>query len=141
MRNLLLVGACALVDTDGRVLMCQRPKGKMFAGMWEFPGGKIEKGETPEQAIVRELREELGVEPCERCLQPFSFSSYAYDDFDLLMPFYICRQWDGFIRAREGQMIKWVFPKRLLDLSLVPADIFLAQQLRDRLITGRGFEA
>jgi len=140
MRNLLLVGACALIDTDGRVLVSQRPEGKMFSGMWEFPGGKIEEGETPEQAIVRELREELSIEPCQRCLQPFSFSSHAYDDFDLLMPFYICRQWDGFVHPQEGQSIKWVFPKRLMDLELVPADIFLAQQLRDRLTIRRGFE-
>jgi len=140
MRNLLLVGACALIDTDGRVLVSQRPEGKMFSGMWEFPGGKIEEGETPEQAIVRELREELSIEPCQRCLQPFSFSSHAYDDFDLLMPFYICRQWDGFVHPQEGQSIKWVSPKRLLDLELVPADIFLAQQLRDRLTIRRGFE-
>lgn len=137
---LLLVAACALMDADGRILMSQRPAGKAHAGLWEFPGGKIEEGERPEITIVRELREELGVEPCERCLQPFSFASHAYDDFDLLMPLYLCRQWDGFPRPREGQKIKWVFPGRLLDLNLVPADIPLAQDIRDRLPGGRRFE-
>lgn len=137
---LLLVAACALIDADGRILMCQRPDGKDHAGLWEFPGGKIEAGERPEHTIVRELREELGIEPCERCLQPFSFASHAYDDFDLLMPLYLCRQWDGFARPQEGQAVKWVFPDRLLDLELVPADIPLAQELRDRLPKGRRFE-
>jgi len=137
---LLLVAACALIDTDGRILMSQRPMGKSHAGLWEFPGGKIEEGERPEQAIVRELREELGIEPCERCLQPFSFTSYAYDDFDLLMPLYLCRQWDGMARPAEGQAIKWVFPDKLTGLNLVPADIPLAQELRDRLPAGRRFE-
>ncbi len=136
---LLLVAACALIDTDGRILMCQRPEGKDHAGLWEFPGGKIEVGERPERTIVRELREELGIEPCERCLQPFSFVSHAYDDFDLLMPLYLCRQWDGFARPQEGQAIKWLFPDRLLELDLVPADISLAQELSDRLKKGRRF--
>lgn len=136
---LLLVAACALIDTDGRILMCQRPEGKDHAGLWEFPGGKIEVGERPERTIVRELREELGIEPCERCLQPFSFVSHAYDDFDLLMPLYLCRQWDGFARPQEGQAIKWLFPDRLLELDLVPADIPLAQELSDRLKKGRRF--
>ncbi|MGJ8562706.1 MAG: (deoxy)nucleoside triphosphate pyrophosphohydrolase [Alphaproteobacteria bacterium] len=137
---LLLVAACALIDPDGRILMCQRPQGKAHAGLWEFPGGKIEVGETPEEAIVRELREELGVEPCERCVQPFSFVSHAYDDFHLLMPLYLCRQWDGFVRPQEGQAVKWVFSDKLLDLNLVPADVALAQELRDRLPRGRRFE-
>lgn len=137
---LLLVAACALIDTDGRILMSQRPKGKSHAGLWEFPGGKIEEGERPEQTIVRELREELGIEPCERCLQPFSFVSHAYDGFDLLMPLYLCRQWDGMARPAEGQAIKWVFPDKLTDLNLVPADVPLAHELRDRLPTGRRFE-
>lgn len=137
---LLLVSACALIDPDGRILMCQRPQGKAHAGLWEFPGGKIEVGETPEEAIVRELREELGVEPCERCVQPFSFVSHAYDDFHLLMPLYLCRQWDGFVRPQEGQAVKWVFSDKLLDLNLVPADVALAQELRDRLPRGRRFE-
>lgn len=137
---LLLVAACALIDTDGRILMSQRPIGKSHAGLWEFPGGKIEEGERPEQAIVRELREELGIEPCERCLQPFSFASHAYDEFDLLMPLYLCRQWDGMARPAEGQTIKWVFPDKLTELNLVPADIPLAREVRDRLPVGRRFE-
>jgi 8-oxo-dGTP diphosphatase len=138
-RSLLLVAACALIDADGRVLMSQRPIGKDHEGLWEFPGGKLEQGETAEAAIVRELFEELGIEPCERCLQPFSFSSFAYDDFNLLMPLYLCRQWDGFVRPREGQTIKWVFPDRLTELNLVPADVDLARELRDRLPKGRRF--
>ncbi len=136
---LLLVAACALIDPDGRILVCQRPVGKDHAGLWEFPGGKIEAGERPEETIVRELREELEIEPCERCLQPFSFASHVYEDFNLLMPLYLCRQWDGFARPQEGQAIKWVFPDRLLELDFVPADIPLAQELRDRLISGRRF--
>lgn len=135
----IYVAACALIDVDGRVLMCQRPKGKSHAGLWEFPGGKIEQGERPEETIVRELREELGVEPCEECLQPFSFTSYAYDDFDLFMPLFLCRQWDGFARPLEGQTLKWVYPDELSDLNLVPADIELACELRDRLPRGRRF--
>jgi len=137
---LLTVAACALIDTDGRILMSRRPKGKDHAGLWEFPGGKLEEGEGPEDAIVRELREELGIEPCKRCLQPFSFASHAYDDFHLLMPLFLCRQWDGFARPCEGQAIKWVFPNRLLELDLVPADIELARLIRDRLPKGRRFE-
>lgn len=137
----LLVAACALIDADGRILMSQRPKGKMFEGLWEFPGGKLEVDERPEEAVVRELREELGVEPCERCLQAFSFTSHRYPDFDLLMPLYLCRQWDGFARPQEGQNIRWVFPDELLNLNLVPADVPLAQELRDRLPRGRRFEA
>jgi len=138
-RRLLLVAACALIDKDGRVLVCQRPMGKSFAGMWEFPGGKLEKGERPEDTIVRELREELGIEPCKRCLQPFTFSSHEYDEFDLLMPLFLCRQWDGFARPLEGQSVKWVFPDRLTDLNFVPADIVLAQELKDRLQRGSRF--
>lgn len=136
----LLVAACALIDADGRILMCQRPKGKRHAGLWEFPGGKVEDGETPEDTILRELREELSIEPCKQCLQPFSFSSFAYEDFNLLMPLYLCRQWDGFARPMEGQAVKWVFPDRLLDLDLVPADVGLAREIRDRLKSGRRFE-
>lgn len=139
-RTLLLVAACALMDPDGRVLMSRRPLGKSFEGLWEFPGGKLEDGETPEQAIVRELREELGIEPCERCLQPFSFVSHAYESFDLLMPLFVCRQWDGFAQPKEGQVLKWVFPQRLSELDLVPADIPLAQEIRDRFGAGRRFE-
>ena len=137
---LLLVAACALIDTDGRILMCQRPVGKSHAGKWEFPGGKIEDGETAEETIVRELREELGIEPCKSCLQPFTFASHAYEDFNLLMPLFLCRQWDGFARPVEGQAIKWMFPDRLHDLDLVPADIALARELGDRLQKGRRFE-
>ena len=136
----LYVAACALIDTDGRILMCKRPNGKPHAGLWEFPGGKIEAGERPEETIVRELREELGIEPCERCLQPFSFASHTYDDFNLFMPLFLCRQWDGFAQPREGQTLKWVFPDQLLNLDLVPADIPLAQDIRDRLHSGRRFE-
>ena len=136
----LYVAACALIDADGRILMSQRPKGKAHAGQWEFPGGKIEQGERPEQTIVRELREELGIEPCERCLQPFSFASYAYEDFDLFMPLFLCRQWDGFARPKEGQVLKWLFPDQLPKLDLVPADIPLAREIADRLKSGRRFE-
>jgi len=136
----MYVVACALIDVDGRILMCKRPQGKRHAGLWEFPGGKIEVGERPEQAIVRELREELGIEPCERCLQPFSFASHAYEDFNLFMPLFLCRQWDGFAQPREGQTLKWVFPDALTKLELVPADISLAGELKDRLPRGRRFE-
>ena len=138
-RKLLLVAACALIDADGRILMTQRRADQSHAGQWEFPGGKIEPGETPEQAINRELREELGIEPCETCLQPFTFASHAYADFDLLMPLYLCRQWDGFARAQEGQALKWVWPDKLTELDLVPADVDLAQEVRDRLPRGRRF--
>lgn len=137
---ILYVAACALIDADGRILMCQRPKGKAHTGLWEFPGGKIEQDERPEQTIVRELREELGIEPCERCLQPFSFASHAYDDFDLVMPLFLCRQWDGFARPREGQVLKWLFPDQLPKLDLVPADIPLAREIADRLKRGQRFE-
>ncbi len=137
---LMLVAACALIDTDGRILMSQRPDGKRHAGLWEFPGGKIEDGEGPEQAIRRELWEELGVEPCIRCLQPFNFASHTYEDFQLLMPLFLCRQWDGMVRPKEGQKIRWVFPDRICDLDLVEADIPLARELRDRLVRGRRFE-
>jgi len=106
--RLMLVAACALIDTDGRILLSQRPDGKDHAGLWEFPGGKVEDGETPEQTIRRELWEELGVEPCERCLQAFNFSSHAYADFHLLMPLYLCRQWDGMVRPKEEQQVRWV---------------------------------
>ena len=135
----LLVAACALIDADGRILMAQRPDGKDHAGKWEFPGGKVEANETPEQAVRRELFEELNVEPCESCLQPFSFASFTYDKFHLFMPLYLCRQWDGFVRAKEGQGTKWVWPDKLLDLDLVPADVDLARELKDRLPRGRRF--
>ncbi len=136
----LLVVACALMDADGRILIAQRPVGKSFSGLWEFPGGKLEEGETPEQAIVRELREEIGIEPCERCLQPFSFVSHAYAEFHLLMTLFVCRQWDGFARSKEGQAFKWVFPERFNTFNFVPADIELARELKDRFGRGRRFE-
>jgi 8-oxo-dGTP diphosphatase len=129
----LLVAACALVDRDGRVLIAKRPEGKAMAGLWEFPGGKVEPGETPEAALTRELREELGVEPCERCLQPFAFASHAYPDFHLLMPLYVCRQWDGFARPLEGQEIAWAYPERLRDYPMPPADAPLVEELIERL--------
>ena len=135
----LFVAACALIDADGRVLMAQRPDGKDYAGLWEFPGGKIEADETPEQAICRELFEELNVEPCEVCLQPFSFASFAYPEFHLLMPLYLCRQWDGFLRAKEGQSVKWFWPDKIRHLDLVPADVDLARELSDRLPKGQRF--
>lgn len=132
--GLLIVGACALVDPDGRVLIARRPEGKPLAGKWEFPGGKVEAGESPEIAVVRELREELGVEPCEQCLQPFAFASEAMDDGrHLLMPLFVCRRWDGFIDPKEGQTIAWVRTDRLGEYDLLPADRPLAAELRDRL--------
>ncbi len=137
-QNLLLVGACALVDPDGRVLIALRPQGKPHAGKWEFPGGKVEAGESPEAAVVRELREELGVEPCEQCLQPFAFASEPLEDGrHLLMPLFICRRWDGFADPKEGQKIAWVRPERLVDYDLLPADRPLAAELRDRLVGAR----
>ncbi|XBQ14790.1 MAG: (deoxy)nucleoside triphosphate pyrophosphohydrolase [Oceanicaulis sp.] len=137
-QRLLLVAACALVDTDGRVLIAQRPEGKPQAGLWEFPGGKVEAGESPEQAVIRELREELGVEPCEQCLQPFAFASHPFaDGRHLLMPLFVCRRWDGFVDPREGQQIAWLRPERLSDKPLVPADLPLAAELRDRLVGAR----
>jgi 8-oxo-dGTP diphosphatase len=119
------------------VLIARRPEGKSMAGLWEFPGGKVEAGETPEAALIRELREELGVEPCERCLQPFAFASHAYDGFHLLMPLYVCRRWDGVVRPLEGQAVAWVYPKQLDDYPMPPADEPLVRELQDRLRGGR----
>lgn len=136
----VLVVACAVLDADGRVLMAQRPKGDRHAGQWEFPGGKIENGETAQQALCRELFEELRIEPCEHCLQPFSFAAYDYEDFHLLMPLFLCRQWDGIAIPQEGQTIKWVMPAKIPDLDLVPADIDLAREIADRLKGGRRWE-
>lgn len=136
----VLVVACAVLDADGRVLMAQRPEGARHAGQWEFPGGKVEVGESPEAALCRELFEELRIEPCERCLQPFSFASWDYGDMHLVMPLYLCRQWDGIAVPQEGQRIKWVFPKKIPDMDLVPADVDLASAIADRLIGGRRFE-
>jgi 8-oxo-dGTP diphosphatase len=120
--KLLLVVAAALVDTDGRVLIAQRPEGKQLAGLWEFPGGKIDPGERPEGALIRELREELGIEVKEACLAPLTFASHAYPDFHLLMPLYICRRWEGQVVSHEGQALKWVRAKQLRDFPMPPAD-------------------
>jgi 8-oxo-dGTP diphosphatase len=128
-----LVAACALVDPDGRVLLAQRPAGKRMAGLWEFPGGKVEAGERPEEALIRELREELAITVREPCLAPLSFASHCYPDFHLLMPLYVCRRWDGFVRAAEGQVIKWVYASDLKKYEMPPADIPLIPALRDLL--------
>jgi 8-oxo-dGTP diphosphatase len=120
--NLVLVAACALVDPDARVLIAQRPMGKPMAGLWEFPGGKIEAGERPEQTLVRELKEELGIAVNVACLAPLTFASHTYPDFHLLMPLYVCRRWEGTVRAVEGQKITWVRANRLRDYPMPPAD-------------------
>jgi 8-oxo-dGTP diphosphatase len=120
--KLVLVAACALVDPDGRVLIAQRPEGKLMAGLWEFPGGKIEAGEQPEQSLIRELLEELGVTVKPECLAPLTFASHSYPDFHLLMPLYVCRRWEGFVQAREKQRLKWVRPNELRDYPMPPAD-------------------
>ncbi|HEX3709242.1 MAG TPA: (deoxy)nucleoside triphosphate pyrophosphohydrolase [Pseudolabrys sp.] len=120
--KLVLVVACALVDADGRVLLAQRPAGKTMAGLWEFPGGKIEDGERPEQSLIRELNEELGIAVSEDCLAPLAFASHSYSDFHLLMPLYVCRRWGGTVTAREAQQLAWVRPNRLRDYEMPPAD-------------------
>ncbi len=130
---LLLVSAGALIDADGRILMAQRPEGKSMAGLWEFPGGKVQEGESPEFALCRELEEELGLDLRETCLTPIAFASHAYDEFHLLMPLYACRMWNGDPHPREGQKIKWVKPDELYDLPMPEADIPLISQLIDRL--------
>ena len=129
----VLVAAAALFDADDRVLIARRPRGKAMAGLWEFPGGKIDPGETPEQALVRELREELSIDTEESCLAPFTFASHRYDGFHLLMPLYVCRQWRGRPRPREAQELKWVRPLRLGDYPMPPADRPLVAMLRDCL--------
>ena len=129
----LLVAAVALVDADGRVLIARRPEGKAMAGLWEFPGGKLGPGETPEQCVVRELMEELGVDTRQSCLAPIGFASHAYEDFHLLMPLYVCRTWRGTPSAREGQELAWVRPARLGDYAMPPADAPLIPLLRDLL--------
>ena len=129
--NMILVVACALVDGDGRVLVAERPAGKNMAGLWEFPGGKVEADETPEAALIRELKEELSIDVTAACLAPLSFASHAYDDFHLLMPLYMCRKWDGQIVPREGQNTKWLRPRDLFDLPMPPADKPLIAALRD----------
>jgi 8-oxo-dGTP diphosphatase len=120
--KLVLVAACALIDADGRVLIAQRPEGKAMAGLWEFPGGKLEQGERPEQSLIRELKEELGIVVREECLAPLTFASHLYADFHLLMPLYVCRRWEGFVDAKEGQKLKWVRPNALRDYPMPPAD-------------------
>jgi 8-oxo-dGTP diphosphatase len=132
-KRLLLVAACALVDTDGRVLLAQRPPGKQLAGLWEFPGGKVEPGETPEQCLIRELHEEIGVETETACLAPLTFASHSYDDFHLLMPLFICRRFRGIAQPREGQTLKWVKPRQMRDYPMPPADAPLVQFLIDLL--------
>ena len=129
--NMILVVACALVDGDGRVLVAERPAGKNMAGLWEFPGGKVEADETPEAALIRELKEELSIDVTAACLAPLSFASHAYDDFHLLMPLYVCRKWDGQIVPRERQNTKWLRPRDLFDLPMPPADKPLIAALRD----------
>ncbi len=129
----VLVSAVALIDPDGRILLAQRPEGKSMAGMWEFPGGKIEPGETPEAALVRELQEELGINTWKSCLAPLTFASHSYDDFHLLMPLFACRKWDGIPQGKEGQTLKWVIPQDLRNYDMPPADIPLIPILRDWL--------
>jgi len=120
--KLVLVAACALVDPDGRVLIARRPEGKSMAGLWEFPGGKVESGERPEVSLIRELKEELGIVVKEECLAPLTFTSHLYPDFHLLMPLYVCRRWEGIMEAREGQKLKWVRPRDLRGYPMPPAD-------------------
>ncbi|HTB00816.1 MAG TPA: (deoxy)nucleoside triphosphate pyrophosphohydrolase [Bradyrhizobium sp.] len=132
--KLTLVVACALVDVDKRVLIAQRPPGKSMAGLWEFPGGKVEPGERPEATLIRELHEEIGITVKEACLAPLTFASHAYDDFHLLMPLYICRRWDGEVRAREGQRLAWARANKLRDYPMPPADIPLIPHLIDLLM-------
>ncbi|WP_104664404.1 8-oxo-dGTP diphosphatase MutT [Ensifer adhaerens] len=132
-KKIVLVAACALVDSDGRILLAQRPEGKSLAGLWEFPGGKVEAGETPEETLIRELEEELGIRTKVACLAPLTFASHTYDDFHLLMPLYVCRRYEGMATGREGQAIKWVRPKALRDYPMPPADEPLIPFLMDLL--------
>jgi len=127
--KLVLVAACALIDVDGRVLIAQRPPGKVMAGLWEFPGGKVEPGERPEDALIRELKEELGIGVDEPCLAPLTFTSHSYRDFHLLMPLYVCRRWSGTVTAREHTQLAWVRPNRLRDYPMPPADEPLVSHL------------
>ena len=132
--KLTLVVACALIDTDNRVLIAQRPEGKTLAGLWEFPGGKVDVGERPEAALIRELKEELGIMVEEPCLAPLTFASHAYEDFHLLMPLYVCRKWEGVVSAREEQNLAWVRANKLRDYPMPPADIPLIAHLTDLLL-------
>ena len=132
-KPLIIVAACALIDADGRVLIARRPAHKEMAGLWEFPGGKVYAGERPEIALIRELKEELGIDVTEACLAPLTFASHAYEAFDLLMPLYVCRRWTGTVTALEGQEIKWVKPLRLRDYPMPPADVPLIPHLVDML--------
>lgn len=132
-RPILLVAAVALVDSDNRILIAERPADKPMAGLWEFPGGKVQDGESPEQALVRELKEELGIDVCLECLAPFNFASHAYEAFHLLMPLYLCRNWTGELTPREGQKLKWVRASRLADYPMPAADLPLIPWLRDLL--------
>lgn len=127
--KIVLVAACALIDADGRVLLAQRPPGKPMAGLWEFPGGKVESGERPELTLIRELKEELGISVKEDCLAPLTFASHAYPDFHLLMPLYVCRRWEGTVTALEGQNLTWVRPNKLRDYDMPPADVPLIAHL------------
>lgn len=131
--KVVLVSAVALIDTDGRVLLAQRPEGKSMAGLWEFPGGKVEAGETPEHALVRELHEELGIDTWESCLAPLTFASHSYDDFHLLMPLFACRKWQGIPTPKEGQTLEWARPNALKKYPMPAADIPLIPILRDWL--------
>ncbi len=132
-KKILLVVACALLDQDGRILLAQRPQGKSLAGLWEFPGGKVEQGETPEKTLVRELHEELGITTKIACLAPLTFASHTYEAFHLLMPLYVCRRYDGIPHGREGQNVKWVKPQSLRDYPMPPADEPLIPYLQDLL--------
>ena len=132
-RAVVLVAAVALIDADGRILLAQRPAGRPMAGLWEFPGGKVEAGETPEAALVRELREELGIDTRESCLAPIAFASHAYEKFHLLMPLFVCRRWRGTPQSLEGQALRWAKVNELRDYPMPPADIPLVAQLRDLL--------
>jgi len=127
--EIVLVAACALIDPDRRVLIAERPAGRSMAGLWEFPGGKVEAGERPEQSLIRELKEELGIVVNEACLAPLTFASHSYSDFHLLMPLYVCRRWDGIVAPQEGQRLAWVRPERLRDYPMPPADEPLVSHL------------
>ncbi len=132
-KKVVLVSAVALIDADGRVLLAQRPEGKAMAGLWEFPGGKVEPGETPEAALIRELHEELGIDTWQSCLAPLSFASHSYESFHLLMPLFACRKWEGMPHGKENQALKWVRPNQLQDYPMPEADLPLIPVLRDWL--------